>query len=69
MRVRFTCGQLTDVVYADPHGASGEALVHQVIGVLAEDGGSLSCRHGDRLIVLFSRGVASIELAPRGAVL
>jgi hypothetical protein len=29
----------------------------------------LRCRHGGRLLVLYSRGVATLEAAPRGAVL
>jgi hypothetical protein len=44
-------------------------MVEQVILALAEDGGTLRCRHGDRLIVLYGRGVATVEVAPRGAVL
>jgi hypothetical protein len=28
----------------------------------------LRCKHGDRLVVLYGRGVAAIEVAPRGAV-
>ncbi len=31
--------------------------------------GTLRCQHGDRLIVLYGRGVATVEIAPRGAVL
>ena len=26
-------------------------------------------RHGDRLLILYGRGVAALEVAPRGAVL
>jgi hypothetical protein len=29
----------------------------------------LRTQHGDRLVVLYGRGVAAIEVAPRGAVL
>ena len=43
--------------------------VEHVISALAEDGGTLRCQHGDRLIVLYGRGVATVEVAPRGAVL
>jgi hypothetical protein len=31
--------------------------------------GVLRCRHGERLVVLYARGVAAVEVAPRGAVL
>jgi hypothetical protein len=44
-------------------------MVEQVIEVLREEFGVLRCRHGDRLVALYSRGVASIEVSPRGAIL
>jgi hypothetical protein len=69
IRVRFTCGDRIDVVYADRDAATTETVVDRVVAVLSEDTGVLRCQHGDRLIVLFSRGIASIEVAPRGAVL
>jgi hypothetical protein len=69
IRVRFTCGDRTDVVYADPDADTTETVVEDVIAVLSGDAGLLRCQHGERLIVLFSRGIASIEVAPRGAVL
>jgi hypothetical protein len=37
--------------------------------VLKDDSGVLRCRHGDRLIALYARGVTSIEVSPRGAIL
>jgi hypothetical protein len=43
--------------------------VDRVISTLAEDNGVLRCQHGGRLIVLYGRGVAALEVAPRGAVL
>ena len=53
---------LRDVVLA------GELIEH-VISTFAQDSGVLRSKHGDRLVVLYSRGVAAIEVAPRGAVL
>ena len=44
-------------------------MVEQAVEVLREDSGVLRCRHGDRLVALCSRGVASIEVSPRGAIL
>jgi hypothetical protein len=44
-------------------------MVQHVIEVLREEFGVLRCRHGDRLVALYSRGVASIEVSPRGAIL
>jgi hypothetical protein len=46
-----------------------EEVIERVVEILAEDSGVLRSRHGDRLIVLFGRGVAAVEMAPRGAVL
>jgi hypothetical protein len=69
LRVRFVSGEHSDVVYQDPDARSVAAIVDDVIAVLSDDGGALRCQHGDRLIVLFGRGIAGLELAPRGAVL
>jgi hypothetical protein len=57
-----------DVAY-DADGDDSDETVERVISTLAEDNGVLRCRHGGRLIVLYGRGVATVEVAPRGAVL
>jgi hypothetical protein len=67
LRVRLIGGEHLDVTYGEAGGAP-EELVEQVISTLAEDSGVLRCRHGDRLMVLYGRGVATVEVAPRGAV-
>ncbi len=67
LRVRLISGEHLDVVYKD-EGAPDE-VVERIILTLAEGGGVLRCRHGERLIVLYGRGIASFEVAPRGAVL
>ncbi len=67
LRVRLLSGEHLDVIYKD-EGAPDEVL-ERVISALADDGGVLRCHHGDRLIVLYGRGIASLEVAPRGAVL
>jgi hypothetical protein len=67
LRVRLIGGEHLDVAYDvddDP-----DETVERVISTLAEDNGVLRCRHGGRLIVLYGRGVATVEVAPRGAVL
>jgi hypothetical protein len=69
LRVRFTSGDHTDVRYEDPHAADEEDVIDHVVATLSSASGALRCQHGDRLLVLFARGVASIELAPRGAIL
>ena len=68
LRVRLISGEHLDVTYEEP-GDAGDEITDRVISTLAEDNGMLRCRHGDRLIVLYSRGVATLEVAPRGAVL
>jgi hypothetical protein len=68
LRVRLIGGEHLDVSY-DADGDDSDETVERVISTLAEDNGVLRCRHGDRLIVLYGRGVATVEVAPRGAVL
>ncbi|HXT88618.1 MAG TPA: hypothetical protein VN714_05100 [Trebonia sp.] len=68
LRVRLIGGEHLDVTYEEGRGTP-EEMVDQVVSILAEDNGLLRCRHGGRLIVLYGRGVATLEVAPRGAVL
>lgn len=69
MRARLLGGEHTDLTYEDPDEDDERVLVDRVAEVLGADGGVLRCRHGERLVVLYARGVASIEVSPRGAVL
>lgn len=68
LRVRLTSGDQLDVTYEKPDTV-GDEMVEHAVSTLAENAGMLRCRHGDRLIVLYARGVATVEVAPRGAVL
>ena len=68
LRVRLIGGEHLDVSYDEAGGAPDE-VVERVISTLADDNGVLRCQHGGRLIVLYGRGVATVEVAPRGAVL
>ena len=68
LRVRLIGGERLDVTYEED-GGTPEEIVNHVISTLAEDNGLLRCRHGGRLIVLYGRGIATLEVAPRGAVL
>ncbi len=43
--------------------------IQRVVETLAQDSGVLRTRHGNRLMVVYGRGVAAVEVAPRGAVL
>ena len=69
LRVRLLGGDRMDVTFDEPDLSDEEQLVEHVISTLAQDSGVLRSTHGDRLIVLYGRGVAAVEVAPRGAVL
>jgi hypothetical protein len=69
LRVRLISGDSMDVTFEwHDAGSEGEVIDH-VVSTLSEESGVLRCRHGDRLLVLYARGVAAVEVAPRGAVL
>ena len=69
LRVRLIGGDRVDITYDKPEVSDEDQLVEHVISTLAQDSGVLRTKHGDRLVVLYGRGVAAIEVAPRGAVL
>ena len=69
LRVRLISGESIDVTYEWQDAESEGEVVDHVVSTLSEPSGVLRCRHGDRLVVLYARGVAAIEVAPRGAVL
>ena len=68
LRVRLVGGERLDVTFDGPQNVDESRVIDHVIDTLGEDAGVLRCRHGDRLVVLYGRGVAAIEVAPRGAV-
>jgi hypothetical protein len=69
LRARLTGGDHLDVTYEEAGAATADEVLEHAISALAEDTGILRCKHGDRLLVLYGRGVATLEVAPRGAVL
>jgi hypothetical protein len=69
LRVRLVSGSSMDVTYEEPDAPSDSEVIDHVVATLSDDSGALRCRHGDRLLVLYARGVAAVEVAPRGAVL
>lgn len=69
LRVRFVGGDTMDVSYEEPGAGSDAEVIDHVVAILSDDSGVLRCRHGDRLLVLYARGVSAVEVAPRGAVL
>jgi hypothetical protein len=68
LRVRLVSGDQLDVRF-DHEEVDEKVAVQRVLETLADDAGMLRARHGDRLTVLYGRGVAAVEVAPRGAVL
>jgi len=69
LRVRLSGGDHMDVTYEDPDVATEAEMIENAVAVLADDAGVLRCRHGDRLLVLYGRGVMALEVSPRGAVI
>jgi hypothetical protein len=69
LRVRLTGGDRLDVTYEEPDTVDVDDVIEHAIATLAHDSGALRSRHGDRLLVLYGRGVAALEVAPRGAIL
>jgi hypothetical protein len=69
LRVRLTTGDHLDVTYEEPHTNDVDEVVEHAISTLADPSGVLRSEHGGRLLAIFGRGVAAVEVAPRGAVL
>jgi hypothetical protein len=68
LRVRLVSGDQLDVTY-EQDAVDENEVIQRVVETLAEESGVLRTRHGDRLMVIYGRGVAAVEVAPRGAVL
>ena len=68
LRLRLVNGDRMDVTYEEPDAETEEEVIEHVISMLAQGSGTLRSRHGDRLTVVYGRGVAAVEVAPRGAV-
>lgn len=69
LRVRLVGGDSMDVTYEDPDATNDADVIEDVVAALTQDDGVLRCQHGDRLLVLYARGVSALEVGPRGAVL
>jgi hypothetical protein len=69
LRVRLIGGDRMDVTYEAPDSVTDAQLIDHVVSTLAQDSGELRTKHGDRVVIVYGRGVAAIEVAPRGAVL
>jgi hypothetical protein len=69
LRVRLISGDHLDVAYDNPDVTNDDDLLQHAVETLQSDSGLLRCTHGDRLLILYGRGVAALEVAPLGAVL
>jgi hypothetical protein len=69
LRVRLISGDHLDVAYDEPDVENEDDALQRAIETLQSDTGFLRCTHGDRLLLLYGRGVAALEVAPLGAVL
>jgi hypothetical protein len=61
LRVRLTGGDHLDVTYEEPGTLAADEALEHVISTLAEDGGTLRCRHGDRLLMLYDRALPPVR--------
>jgi hypothetical protein len=68
LRVRLVSGDQLDARY-EHHEVDESEAIKRVVETLGRDTGVIRTRHGDRLLVLYSRGVAAVEVWPRGAIL
>jgi hypothetical protein len=69
LRVRLMAGDRLDVTYEENDTGTAADVMEHAVTALAESSGMIRARHGDRIVVLYGRGVAAIEVEPRGAVL
>ncbi len=69
LRIRLTSGDVLDVRYEHPSEAEEHEVIDHVVSTLTDASGVLRCIHGQRLLVVYGRGVAAVEVSPRGAVL
>jgi hypothetical protein len=69
LRIRLTGGDHMDVTYEEPDTLDAADVAEHAIAMLANDDGMVRSQHGERLVVIYGRGVAAVEVAPRGAIL
>jgi len=69
LRVRLMAGDRLDVTYEEDGITDAGEVLERAIAALSDDTGMIRARHGDRMVVVYGRGVAALEVAPRGAIL
>lgn len=68
LRVRLIGGDRVDVTFDAPPDVEEDQVIDHIVETLSQAGGVLRTRHADREVVLFGRGIAAVEIAPRGPV-
>jgi len=66
LRVHLIGGDRLDVTYEGPDHADEGRVIDHIASTLSQDSGVLQVQDGDRLIVLYGRGVAAFEVGPPG---
>ena len=69
LRILLLSGKQLDVVYDEPGTPSAADVGAHAAGLLGREDAVLWAEHGDRTVAVFARGVAAVEVDPRGAVL
>jgi hypothetical protein len=69
LRIMLLSGNHLDVVYDEPGTPDPVEVGEHAVGLLGRDDAVLFAAHGGRTVAVFSRGVAAVEVDPRGAVL
>jgi hypothetical protein len=68
LRVRLIGGDRVDVSFDGPPDINQDRVIDHVVETLSQATGVLRTTHANREVVLFGRGVAAVEIAPRGPV-
>jgi hypothetical protein len=69
LRIRLVAGDRLDVTYEESETADADEVAEHAIRALADGSGMIRALHGGRLVVIYGRGVATLEVEPRGPVL
>ncbi|HEX6870215.1 MAG TPA: hypothetical protein VF163_03870 [Micromonosporaceae bacterium] len=68
LRVRLIGGDRVDVTFDGPPDIDEDRVTDHIVETLSQASGVLRTTHAGRQVVLFGRGVAAVEIAPRGPV-
>ena len=69
LRILLLSGSHLDVVYDEPGTPDAAEVGAHALELLDHEGTVLRAAHGGRVVAVYARGVAAVEVDPRGAVL